>query len=82
MLRVLAAGRKQAEQLTDEYLSTEHLLVGLAASDDAVGGLLKRHGATPDALLAAFGERYAALHGNAHRAPSLRARLEKIHPPT
>jgi predicted RNase H-like nuclease/ppGpp synthetase/RelA/SpoT-type nucleotidyltranferase len=35
-----------------------------------------------DALLAAFGERYVVLHGNAHRAPSLRARLEKILPPT
>jgi predicted RNase H-like nuclease/ppGpp synthetase/RelA/SpoT-type nucleotidyltranferase len=31
-----------------------------------------------DALLAAFGDRYIALHGNAHRAPSLRARLEKL----
>ena len=54
LLRVLSAAQKQAEQLTDEYLSTEHLLVGLASADDAVGGLLKRHGATPDALLAAF----------------------------
>ena len=35
-----------------------------------------------DALLAAFGERYVALHGNAHREPCLRARLEKILPPT
>jgi predicted RNase H-like nuclease/ppGpp synthetase/RelA/SpoT-type nucleotidyltranferase len=33
-----------------------------------------------DALLVAFGERYARLHGNAHREASLRARLEKIHP--
>ena len=31
-----------------------------------------------DALLAAFGERYVALHGNAHRVASLRTRLEKI----
>ncbi len=33
-----------------------------------------------DALLAAFGERYVALHGNGHREPSLRNRLEKIAP--
>ncbi|KQS56981.1 GTP pyrophosphokinase [Geodermatophilus sp. Leaf369] len=31
-----------------------------------------------DALLSAFGERYVELHGNAHRAPALRARLEKL----
>jgi ppGpp synthetase/RelA/SpoT-type nucleotidyltranferase len=31
-----------------------------------------------DALLAAFGERYVELHGNAHRVPSLRARLERL----
>src|SRR6266496_2653321 len=29
MLRVLSAAQRQAEQLTDEYLSTEHLLAGL-----------------------------------------------------
>jgi predicted RNase H-like nuclease/ppGpp synthetase/RelA/SpoT-type nucleotidyltranferase len=33
-----------------------------------------------DALLAGFGERYVALHGNAHREASLRTRLEKIEP--
>jgi predicted RNase H-like nuclease/ppGpp synthetase/RelA/SpoT-type nucleotidyltranferase len=31
-----------------------------------------------DALLAIFGERYLALHGNAHREPLLRARLERL----
>ncbi|WP_244930625.1 DUF429 domain-containing protein [Nocardioides sp. W7] len=31
-----------------------------------------------DALLAVFEERYVELHGNAHRAPLLRQRLEKI----
>jgi predicted RNase H-like nuclease/ppGpp synthetase/RelA/SpoT-type nucleotidyltranferase len=31
-----------------------------------------------DALLAAYGERYLALHGNAHRVDALRARLEKL----
>ena len=34
-----------------------------------------------DALLAVFGDRYVGLHGNAHRAPLLRARLEKIRTP-
>ena len=31
-----------------------------------------------DALLAAFGERYVELPGNAHRRAALRARLEKM----
>ena len=31
-----------------------------------------------DALLAAYGERYVALHGNAHREPLLRTRLQKL----
>ncbi|HYT10831.1 MAG TPA: ATP-dependent chaperone ClpB [Mycobacteriales bacterium] len=56
LLRVLSAAQKQAEQLTDEYLSTEHLLVGLASDGGPVAGLLHRHGATPDALLAAFAQ--------------------------
>lgn len=32
-----------------------------------------------DALLAVFGDRYLALHGNAHRVELLRTRLEKLH---
>jgi predicted RNase H-like nuclease/ppGpp synthetase/RelA/SpoT-type nucleotidyltranferase len=31
-----------------------------------------------DALLAAFGDKYIGLHGNAHRVAALRARLEKL----
>ena len=31
-----------------------------------------------DALLATYGETYVALHGNAHRAAALRARLDKL----
>jgi len=31
-----------------------------------------------DALLAVFGERYVELHGNAHRVPLLRTRLDKL----
>ncbi|GAB3792258.1 DUF429 domain-containing protein [Nocardioides ungokensis] len=31
-----------------------------------------------DALLAAYGERYLALHGNSHREPLLRTRLQKL----
>jgi ppGpp synthetase/RelA/SpoT-type nucleotidyltranferase len=35
-----------------------------------------------DALLAVFGERYLALHGNAHREALLRTRLEKLNAPS
>jgi len=31
----------------DEYVSTEHLLVGFAAEGGPVAELLRRHGATP-----------------------------------
>ncbi|MFS2294042.1 MAG: ATP-dependent chaperone ClpB [Actinomadura sp.] len=44
----------RAQQLEDEYVSTEHLLVGLAADGGPVAGLLKEFGATPQALLDAF----------------------------
>ena len=38
----------------DEYVSTEHLLVGLASAGGPVAELLRRHGATPEALREAF----------------------------
>src|SRR5262245_42738758 len=48
VMRVFTAAQRQAEQLSDEYLSTEHLLVGLAGSGGAAGGVLTRHGATAE----------------------------------
>ncbi|MDH6580403.1 ATP-dependent chaperone ClpB [Kitasatospora sp. MAP5-34] len=53
-MAVLAEAGKRADDLDDQYLSTEHLLVGLAAEGGAVAELLAQHGATPKALLAAF----------------------------
>jgi ATP-dependent Clp protease ATP-binding subunit ClpB len=38
----------------DSYVSTEHLMVGLAAEGGDVAQLLRRHGATPEALKEAF----------------------------
>ncbi|WP_145905252.1 ATP-dependent chaperone ClpB [Kitasatospora viridis] len=55
-LAVLEDAGRRAEQLDDAYVSTEHLLVGLAAEGGAVAELLTRHGATPKALLAKFTE--------------------------
>ncbi|MGX7823941.1 ATP-dependent chaperone ClpB [Actinokineospora sp. 24-640] len=53
-LRAITHAQKLATELGDEYVSTEHLLVGLAAAGGDVADLLRRHGATPDALREAF----------------------------
>jgi len=53
--RVLEAAFREAEALKDDYVSTEHLLLALAAEkSDACGELLRRAGATRDALLKAL----------------------------
>ncbi len=54
LLKVLATAGERAEKLHDEYISTEHLLVGLAENGGQAATLLRKHGATPDALLEAF----------------------------
>lgn len=54
LLRVVNAAGEQASALGDEYVSTEHLLVGLAGSEGEAGAVLTSSGATRDALLAAF----------------------------
>lgn len=53
-VKSLTCAQKLATELGDEYVSTEHLLVGLATEGGQVADLLKRHGATPDALQEAF----------------------------
>jgi ATP-dependent Clp protease ATP-binding subunit ClpB len=54
LLAALAAAAKRAREMTDEYVSTEHLLVGLAAEGGQAATVLRDAGATPDALFAAF----------------------------
>ncbi|CAA9242997.1 MAG: ClpB protein [uncultured Blastococcus sp.] len=54
LLRVINAAGEQASALGDEYVSTEHLLVGLAGSEAEAGDVLTGAGATRDTLLAAF----------------------------
>ncbi|SDY47734.1 ATP-dependent Clp protease ATP-binding subunit ClpB [Geodermatophilus africanus] len=54
LLRVLNAAGEQASALGDEFVSTEHLLVGLASADGESAAVLTSAGATRDALLAAF----------------------------
>ncbi|GLW53390.1 ATP-dependent chaperone ClpB [Kitasatospora phosalacinea] len=55
-LAVLEEAGRRAADLDDQYVSTEHLLVGLAAEGGPVGDLLGQQGATAKALLAAFKE--------------------------
>ncbi|MGZ4598160.1 MAG: Clp protease N-terminal domain-containing protein, partial [Actinomycetes bacterium] len=53
-LAVLSAAGERARDLGDEYVATEHLLVGLAQAGGPVADLLRDAGATPEALLEAF----------------------------
>ena len=55
-LAAITAAQQLATEMGDEYVSTEHLLVGLARSGGPVAQLLQRHGATPDALREAFAQ--------------------------
>ncbi|TKK89815.1 ATP-dependent chaperone ClpB [Herbidospora galbida] len=54
LLTVLHTAAQRAAQLEDDYVSTEHLLVGLATDGGPVADLLKSQGATAQALLDAF----------------------------
>ncbi|MER7169965.1 ATP-dependent chaperone ClpB [Streptomyces mesophilus] len=54
MLAVVAEAAKQAKELDDEYLSTEHLLIGIAEKGGQAGAVLSKEGATAKRLLDAF----------------------------
>jgi ATP-dependent Clp protease ATP-binding subunit ClpB len=54
LLSVINAAGEQASALGDEFVSTEHLLVGLATTGGAAGAVLTGAGATREALLSAF----------------------------
>jgi ATP-dependent Clp protease ATP-binding subunit ClpB len=53
-VKSLSKAQQLATELGDEYVSTEHLMVGLASEGGQVADLLRRHGATPEALREAF----------------------------
>ncbi|MBK6292188.1 MAG: AAA family ATPase [Ignavibacteria bacterium] len=58
--RVLQDAFKEASGLSDEYISTEHLLLAMIASKNSAGQLLKDQGLTRDAVLKVLKE----LRGN------------------
>jgi len=54
LVSALGTAAKRARGMDDEFVSTEHLLVGLAADGGQAATLLRDAGAGPDALLDAF----------------------------
>ncbi|CAM3002470.1 ATP-dependent Clp protease ATP-binding subunit ClpB [Williamsia muralis] len=60
-IAAVSAAQQLAGELSDEYVSTEHLVVGLATGDSDVAKLLANLGATPQSLRDAF----VAVRGNA-----------------
>src|SRR5262249_17994490 len=51
----LDRAQREAERLKDEYVSTEHLLIGIAQDrDGAAGRALAANGVTPDAIYKAL----------------------------
>ncbi|MFJ6820083.1 ATP-dependent chaperone ClpB [Streptomyces niveus] len=54
LLAVIADGAKRAKKLGDDYLSTEHLLIAIAAEGGKAGEVLDRQGAGAKKLQAAF----------------------------
>src|ERR1700728_4096754 len=56
LLTAVSTASSRARQLGDEYISTEHLLVGLAADGGDAKAVLSAAGGNPDALLEAFSQ--------------------------
>ncbi|WP_314175778.1 ATP-dependent chaperone ClpB [Streptomyces winkii] len=54
LLAVIADATQRAKELGDAYVSTEHLLIGIAAKGGQTADLLKEQGATDKKLLEAF----------------------------
>ena len=64
--KVLERAQEEAQHLKDEYVSTEHILLGIAAAKrDSAGELLAKHGVTHESILQAM----ATIRGS-HRVTS------------
>ena len=50
LMNVITAAEKSAQERGDQYVSTEQLLIALAASDTEAGKILRGDGATPEVL--------------------------------
>jgi ATP-dependent Clp protease ATP-binding subunit ClpB len=56
LLQILRAAEHEMRELSDEYVSTEHLLLSLAAHGGRAGDALRHAGVTKDALAKALAE--------------------------
>ena len=54
--RVFETASSEAERLRDEYISTEHLLIGISSETGRAGDVLRSAGATRDAIYQAMAE--------------------------
>jgi ATP-dependent Clp protease ATP-binding subunit ClpB len=75
--RVLEAAGREAEQLGDEYVSTEHLLLALTEAGDATSRALQDAGVTRDAVLGALKEVRGAQRVTSQDPESTYEALEK-----
>jgi ATP-dependent Clp protease ATP-binding subunit ClpB len=56
LARVLEVAEERRAEFKDDYISVEHLFLGLLVSEDAAGRILRQQGATVDSVLAALRE--------------------------
>src|SRR5450755_2606903 len=71
--RVIERAEEEARRLTDEYVSTEHLLLGIAESGGEAQALLDRHGAGREAIFSRS-RACAAASGSPRPIPNPRTR--------
>src|SRR5580692_8055650 len=75
---VLERSFDEAEKFKDEYVSTEHLFLAIAAADkDPAGKLLKKHGASHEAILQALAGVRGSQRVTSQNPESTYAALEK-----
>jgi len=93
VLDILHHSEKEADRLGDDYISGEHILLGLLNTKAEASNILKKHGMNPDKLLSALKEvrgnqrvsdqnpeaKYQALEKYARNLSRL-ARTEKLDP--
>jgi ATP-dependent Clp protease ATP-binding subunit ClpB len=77
LLSVINTAASLAREMGDEYISTEHLLVGLATGGGPMATGLQRAGATPDALTNAFTKVRGSARVNSQDPESTYQALEK-----
>ena len=77
LARVLEAAGEEAEQLGDDYVSTEHLLLALTDAGDHTAGVLEAGGVSRDAILGALKEVRGAQRVTSQDPESTYEALEK-----